>query len=180
MRLRHLGALFTCCSCVSVLNAAPIAAQEVATPTLTSNWWLALGAGQGSTTRSAGVGAVVASAWYSKGVLVGGIRTADVSPILSDDHSQDFALLVGLRTPPNFAAIIGTVGYSMMSEQCDYSSCPAGYSSSDGESSFAYSLQARLNFNHFGVGVELLGANGSGRNHFSAAVVCLQVGSFKH
>ena len=151
-------------------------AQSDASPT---NWWLGLAAGNGTAGQTADVGAVVASAWYSQGVLVGGIRTAALSPLLNGDKSQDFAMLVGLRTPPAFAALIGAVGYSMASTTCDFAPCSADYSPS-ASNALAFSLQGRLNFTHVGLGVEVLGANGRGLNRFRAAVLSLQFGSFRH
>ena len=181
MRVRcpDASALVFCCTCLSVLGAAPVAAQEAAPSSAATNWWLSLGAGKGTAGQTTDVGAVAASAWYSQGVFVGGLRTAALAPLINGDKSQDMALLVGLRTPPSFAAIVGAVGFSLASTQCAFAPCPAGYSSSASRA-VAYSAQGRLNFNHFGIGVELLGANGSSQNHFSAAVVSLQVGSFKH
>ena len=155
---------------------ATAAAQSDATA---SNWWLGLAAGNGTAGQTSDVGAVAASAWYSQGMLVGGIRTASLSPLINGDKSQDFAMLVGLRTPPGFAALIGAVGYSLASTTCDYAPCSADYSPS-ASTAWAYSLQGRLNFTHVGLGVEVLGATGRGLNRFKAVALSLQFGSFRH
>ena len=181
MRLRSAGAsaLLAYGACLTALPIPTAAAQSVAPPSTASNWWIGLGAGNGTAGQTTDVGAVDASAWYSQGVLVGGVRTAALAPLINGDKSQDFAMLVGLRTPPSFAALIGAVGYSMASTTCDFAPCSAEYSPS-ASNAFAFSVQGRLNFNHVVLGVEVLGASGHGLNHFRATVLSVQFGSFRH
>jgi hypothetical protein len=181
MRLRRpLGsAFFAHSACLLLFTATPAAAQYTDPPSTAPNFWLSAGLGGGSAGQSSGLIAADASAWISKGVIVGGVRKAVVTAYEYGDDSSDLAVLVGLRTPPSFAALIGTVGYSSALTKCSRATCPAGYSSS-ASGAMAYSFQGRVNLSVFGLGFEIFGAQGKGVNRFSAAVLMLQIGSFEH
>jgi hypothetical protein len=180
MRLRLPGCHAVVYSaCLVVLAARPALGQYTDPPSTAPNFWLSVGAGSGSAGNSSGLMAAVVSAWISKGTFVGGIRNAVVQPWEHGDESSDVAALVGLRTPPSFAALVGTVGYSRASTRCAFLPCPATYSPT-ASGAMAFSLQARLSASIFGLGLEVFGARGSGMNRFTAAALTLQMGSFAH
>jgi len=179
MRLRpHLGAaVIVWCASLLLLAAQPARAQYTDPPSTAPNYWISVGAGSGSAGNSSSLLAEVASAWISRGTLVGGIRKANVEPWDYGDESSDVAMLVGLRTPPSVAALIGTVGYSRVSTRCAFQPCPGDYSPT-ASGALAFSVQGQLNTRVFGVGVELFGARGSALNRFTAVALTLQLGSF--
>ena len=166
--------------CLVLFAVQRASAQYVDPPSTAPNFWLGVGAGAGTDGgSSAKLLAGTASAWISRSIVAGGVRVARVEAYDYGDKADDFAVLVGLRTPPSFAALIGTVGYSSLSTRCQRSPCPAGYSPA-ASGATAFSLQARVNFSIIGLGVEVLGARGMGLNSFTARTVTLQIGSFAH
>ena len=182
MRNRRSGvpALLAYSVCLALFSAQPVVAQYADPPSTAPNFWLSVGAGTGTDGgSSASLLAGTASAWVSRSILAGGVRIARVEAYDYGDKADDFAVLVGLRTPPNFAALIGTVGYSNLSTRCQRSPCPVGYSPA-ASGAMAFSLQARVNLSIIGLGVEVLGARGSGLNRFTARTVTVQIGSFAH
>ncbi len=142
------------------------------------SFWISAGLGPGSAGRYDRLIALSGSGWFATGPFVAGLRRSFVSALEYGDSADDLALLVGARTPPGPFALIGALGYSGLSINCDGGApCPKGFSTNR-ENALAFSLQARASLSIIGVGVEVFGASGSGMRRFSGAVATVQLGWF--
>ena len=142
------------------------------------NGWVSLALGTGSNASTLGsVLGLDASAWYSVGPLVAGIRTSTASTLFGEGV-DDVAGLLGLRTAGPRAFLHGAVGLASVHS---YRTCdgPCSAQRSDPTvGALAYSLQALANYHILGVGAEIFGAAGPGRASFRGMALSLQLGWF--
>ena len=129
---------------LTLLCTAPSAAQikDTLTP---RNAWVSLGLGTGSIQDGSSLLAGVASAWYSNGRFVGGVRTATVSGLFSSRGAEDVAGLIGLRTSGRRAFLLGALGYSAARRNRGCSASCVNVLGEERVSALAYSAQANAN-----------------------------------
>lgn len=163
---------------VATLAAAMPAAAQLPSAAPQQNAWVSVGFGTGSPEDGSSLLAGVASAWYSNGPFVGGIRTAAVSGLFSNTGAEDVAGLIGLRTSGRRAFLVGALGYSAARRN---RGCAANCANVPGEervSALAYSAQANANFKVIGLGIEVFGAENRGDARFIGTAITLQLGWF--